>query len=250
MSNFIYQVNNVSYDYIIDKNRSNNALKDICLDIHKGEAVTVVGPSGCGKSTLLYLLSGLMMPKSGQILFENNPLTTINRKAVLILQDYGLFPWKSVADNIALGLIINKKENKLSKSEIYAKVDEILELLNIIEHRDKYPTQLSGGQKQRVAIGRALIMEPEVLLMDEPFAALDAVTKDNLKNLIQSICKKRNLTLLFVTHNIEEAVALGDRVVVFGQEPGVIKEVFSSDTENLTEQIYSALGIGGADDEK
>lgn len=250
MNNTIYQINNVSYDYTTDKKQCNKALKNISLNIERGESVTVVGPSGCGKSTLLYLLSGLIMPKSGQILFENNPLTSINRKAVLILQDYGLFPWKTVAENIALGLTVNKKENRLSKSDIESKVDEISELLNIKEHKNKFPTQLSGGQKQRVAIGRALVMEPDVLLMDEPFAALDAITKESLKNLIQSICQKRNLTLVFVTHNIEEAISLGDKIVTFGREPGVIAKVFSSDTENLSKQIYSALGIGGTSNEK
>ena len=244
----LYRLHNVSYDYPIAKGFFTHALDNVNLEIMQGEALTVVGPSGCGKSTLLYLLAGINSPCQGKIFFEGERLEDLNRKAVLILQDYGLFPWKTVAENVSLGLILNKKENGLSKAEIKSKTDEILALLNIAAEAEKFPTQLSGGQRQRVAIARALIMDPDVLLMDEPFSALDAVTKENLKNLIQSICRKRNLTLVFVTHNIDEAVKLGDRIVVFGREQGVIKEIIKGGADAY-EKVEKALGIGGDSDE-
>lgn len=250
MSEILYHLNDVDYSYAVGNKHFTKALQGVNLTIVKGEAVTVVGPSGCGKSTLLSLLAGLIMPTGGEVLFDGERLGGINRRAMLILQDYGLFPWKTVAENVALGLILNRKENRLSKAEIGAKVDNILELLNIAGEKDKFPTQLSGGQRQRVAIGRALVMEPEVLLMDEPFAALDAVTKAGLKDLIKDICRSRGLTLVFVTHNIEEAAVMGDKVVVFGKEPGIIREIIDGTAENLPERIKNALGIGGADYEK
>lgn len=250
MSEILYQLNDVYYNYALSRKQFTKALQGVNLTIAKGEAVTVVGPSGCGKSTLLSLLSGLTAPTAGEILFEGKPLNRINRKDMLILQDYGLFPWKTVAENVALGLLLNRKENKLTKQEITEKTNNILEQLNIAGERDKFPTQLSGGQRQRVAIARALVMEPEVLLMDEPLAALDAVTKAGLKDLIKEVCRRRGLTLVFVTHNIEEAATMGDRVVVFGREPGIISEIIDSKGENVVPKIKSALGIGGEDDEK
>lgn len=245
MNNVLYTLNQVSYNYQLENNIYIKALNNINLSIKQGEAITVVGPSGCGKSTLLYLLSGLYKPTSGEITFEGKTLNTLNRKAILILQDYGLFPWKTVEDNISIGLILNQKENGLSKKQIKEKTYKILELLKIKEQAKKFPTQLSGGQRQRVAIGRALVMNPEVLLMDEPFSALDAVTKENLKNLIQNICNTRNLTLVFVTHNIEEAVKLGDKIIVFGKEPGIISSIIENHSQNTYQQVEKALGIGG-----
>ena len=247
----LYELHNVSYDYPIAKGVFTHALDNVNLEIMQGEAVTVVGPSGCGKSTLLYLLSGLNKPTSGEVIFEGKKLAGLNRKAVLILQDYGLFPWKTVAENVGLGLVLNRRENGLSKPEIKARTEEILRLLKIDNEAKKFPTQLSGGQRQRVAIARALIMNPDVLLMDEPFSALDAVTKESLKNLIIDVCQKENLTLVFVTHNIEEAVSLGNRIVVFGNEPGVVKEVIESNFDgnanftDLYQKVEKALGIGG-----
>lgn len=249
MNNVLYTLNQVSYNYQLENNIYINALNNISFSIKKGEAITIVGPSGCGKSTLLYLLSGLYKPTSGEITFEGKTLNTLNRKAVLILQDYGLFPWKTVEDNISIGLTLNQKESGLSKKQIKEKTYKILELLNIKEQAKKFPTQLSGGQRQRVAIGRALVMNPEVLLMDEPFSALDAVTKESLKNLIQNICKKRNLTLVFVTHNIEEAVKLGDKIIVFGQEPGIITSIIENTNPNTYQKVEKSLGIGGNADE-
>lgn len=249
MNNVLYTLNQVSYNYQLENNIYIKALNNINFSIKKGEAITIVGPSGCGKSTLLYLLSGLYKPTSGEITFEGKTLNTLNRKAVLILQDYGLFPWKTVEANISIGLTLNQKENGLSKKQIKEKTYKILELLNIKEQAKKFPTQLSGGQRQRVAIGRALVMNPEVLLMDEPFSALDAVTKESLKNLIQNICKKRNLTLVFVTHNIEEAVKLGDKIIVFGKEPGIISSIIENTNPNTYHKVEKALGIGGNADE-
>ncbi len=249
MTEVLYELRQVSYHYPSEEQTEHDALNRVDLTIYRGEALSVVGPSGCGKSTLLYLLAGLRQPTAGVVFFEGKPLCGLNRKAVLILQDYGLFPWKTVLENVSLGLLLNRKENKLSLREIQQRAENMLNLLGITEQKAKFPTQLSGGQRQRVAIARALIMDPEVLLMDEPFAALDAVTKENLKNLLREICRKRAITLVFVTHNIEEAIKIGERILVFGPNPDRRICVFEQMQPRLYQHIEIALGIGGTEDE-
>lgn len=249
MTDVLYELSQVSYHYPSENQTGHEALNQLDLTIYRGESLTVVGPSGCGKSTLLYLLAGLRQPTSGTISFEGNPLNGLNRKAVLILQDYGLFPWKTVLENVSLGLLLNHKENGLSPQKIQQRAENMLALLGIAEQKTKFPTQLSGGQRQRVAIARALIMNPEVLLMDEPFAALDAVTKENLKNLLREICRKRNITLVFVTHNIEEAIKIGERILVFEPSSDGQTHMFDQTQTRLYQHIEAALGIGGAEDE-
>jgi NitT/TauT family transport system ATP-binding protein len=181
-----------------------------------GETMAVVGPSGCGKTTLLLMMAGLEKPTSGTILFRGMPLTRPHREIALVLQDYGLFPWKTVLSNVELGLGIRGE---------YAdrrRVRELLEELDIAEKTDVYPQQLSGGQKQRVALARALILNPSLLLLDEPFAALDTLTRERLQDLVAHAWQRRRFGMALVTHNIQEAVRLGQRILVMATNPGKI----------------------------
>ncbi|KGK89528.1 ABC transporter ATP-binding protein [Clostridium sp. HMP27] len=188
------------------------ALDKLSLNIAKNTTCAVIGPSGCGKTTLLYTLAGIIKPASGNIFIGGQELTGIRKDTGLILQDYGLLPWKTVWDNIAFPL----KSRDFNKSEITDKVSSILKSLSMDEYAKKLPGELSGGQKQRVAIGRTLALEPDLLLMDEASSALDAITKEHIQNLILNIYKESHLTLVMVTHNIEEAVFLGQRIIVMG----------------------------------
>lgn len=192
---------------------------DFCLQ--PGELWAVIGPSGCGKSTLLYLLSGLMRPTAGEIRFRGGPPLARQREIALILQGYGLFPWKTVRDNVGLGLEIRG----VPAPEIRRRTAEILETVGLAEYGDFYPEELSGGQKQRVAIARSFVLEPGLLLMDEPFSALDALTRERLQNLLLALCLSREMGTVLVTHNIEEAVFLGRKILVMTRRPGRVAAV-------------------------
>lgn len=194
------QVRNLNYAYSSDV-----ALSNINLDIKQNTTCAIIGPSGCGKTTLLYLLAGFIDYNEGEIYIKNEKVKGSRRETGVILQDYGLLPWKTVWNNIALGL----KVRGTAKEQINKEVDEILRELDIQDLKNKYPAQLSGGQKQRVTIARTLVIKPDLLLLDEFTSALDAMTKENIQNLILSIYKKRPVTIVFVTHSIEEAVFFG-----------------------------------------
>jgi ABC-type nitrate/sulfonate/bicarbonate transport system ATPase subunit len=193
------------------------------------EAWAVIGPSGCGKSTLLYLLAGLRLPASGRIWVGGQELTRPRPQTGLILQDYGLLPWATVAENAALGLRVRRfygpdgrhapQEGRMEKEAIGQRVDWWLERLGIAHLRDNYPAQVSGGQRQRTAIARTLAMQPDLLLMDEPFSSLDALTREDLERLMLELRDETGLTTIVVTHNIEEAVYLGRRLMVLRQPP-------------------------------
>lgn len=198
------------------------ALEDVSLCIEKNSTCAVIGVSGCGKTTLLYALAGLLKPVSGEIRICGEELKDIRKSTSLILQDYGLLPWKSVWDNIAFPL----KSRGFKKEKIVARVSSILKSLGMEEYVEDYPGELSGGQKQRVAIGRALVLEPDLLLMDEASSALDAITKEHIQNLIYNIYKEKQITLVMVTHNIEEAVFLGQNIVIM--EKGRIKHIMAN----------------------
>ena len=195
------------------KNSGKNlsVLEDINLKVCNGEFICVVGPSGCGKSTLLNIISGLEKPLCGE-------MKNIG-KCGFMFQEPTLFPWLKIKDNVGFGLKI-LKENKKS---IERKVDEYLDLVNLKEFKEAYPYELSGGMKQRISLIRTLILEPSILLMDEPFAALDAQTREDMYKVLQDIWVKNKKTVIFVTHNVREAVCLGDRVVVMTARPGRIK---------------------------
>ncbi len=197
-----------------------NAIENIDLAVNDGEFVCLVGPSGCGKSTLLNILAGLDNPTKGQVVLNGRQISGTGPDRIMVFQENALFPWMKVIDNVEFGLKIAKVE-KIKRREIAM---QYLDMMQLKKFAEAYVYQLSGGMKQRVSIARALVLDPEVLLMDEPFAALDSQTRDLLLVELQLIWAKTNKTIIFVTHNITESVCLGDRVVVFTNRPGKIKK--------------------------
>lgn len=192
------------------------ALTATDVTIGAGSTIALVGPSGCGKSTLLLLMAGLEKPTAGTVEFKGQPLERPHREIALVLQDYGLFPWKTVRRNVELGLRI--RGEKVEERRLMESLAE----LDLSDKADVYPQQLSGGQRQRVALARALILNPALLLLDEPFAALDTLTRERLQDLVAAAWQKRRFGMAVVTHNIQEAVRLGQRILVLGRCPGTI----------------------------
>jgi NitT/TauT family transport system ATP-binding protein len=201
------------------------ALDHINLQVHAGEFLCIVGPSGCGKSTLLHLIAGLHSQTSGQILVDGHPVQGPGTDRIMIFQDHGLFPWLTVGENIEFGM----KMKGVPKAERQQKTRYYLQLVHLAKFEKSYIHQLSGGMRQRVAIARALATEPDVLLMDEPFAALDAQTRDLLHDELERIWSETGRTIIFVTHNVREAVRLGDRVILLTFRPGRVKSEFPVD---------------------
>lgn len=197
------------------------AMKDCNLEILQNEFVCIVGPSGCGKSTLLRMLAGLDFPTSGQIIIDDSPVTGPGRDRGMVFQSYTLFPWKTVEKNIKFGLQLNK----VPVEEQERITDKYLNMIGLKEFRNSYPKELSGGMKQRVAIARSLANNPEVLLMDEPFGALDPQTKSSMQLMLRRIWQEEKPTICFVTHDIEEAVFLATKIYVMSARPGTVKEV-------------------------
>ena len=206
---------------------SHDVLNGVDLKIKEGEIVTIVGPSGCGKSTLLNIIAGLDRPDSGSVLIRGAIANsnTSSTKRIMIFQEGALFPWLNVQDNIEFGLKIAKMPEEKSRKV----ADRYIEMVGLSKFSESFVYQLSGGMKQRVAIARALVLEPEVLLMDEPFAALDVQTRDLLHEKLVGIYKTTGKTILFVTHNINEAILLGDRVIVLSSVLKKIKKEFRID---------------------
>lgn len=217
------QVQNVSHTYI-QANTEVDALAGVNLDIAAGSSVAIIGPSGCGKSSLLFILAGLLKPSTGKVVINSLESNGRFQNAALILQDYGLFPWKTVYENASLGLQVRG----LTKKEQAGIVIPVLEKLGLAEFMHHYPAQLSGGQKQRVAIARSLALKPNLLLMDEPLSSLDALTRESLQLFIRDVWKDNQLTLVLVTHSIEEAAFLGSRVAVMSERPGTITEIIDN----------------------
>ncbi len=216
-------LSNVSVTYQTDAG-PHPALSGIDLDIPGGEPCVLIGPTGCGKTTLLFLLAGLVSSSAGSVQIDGDQALRGRRETSLILQQHGLFPWKNALANVTLGLTIRG----IPRGERNEQAGELMRELGIWDIRDSYPPQLSGGQKQRVAIARSLVTEPDLLLMDEPFSALDAMTRETLQNLLLRIWKERNFTFLMVSHGIEEAVFLGRRIVVLSERPGHILTVLDN----------------------
>jgi len=198
------------------------ALDQINLQVKPGEFLCVVGPSGCGKSTLLHLIAGLQPQTSGTVLVDGRPVSGPGTDRILIFQELGLFPWLTVGGNVEFGM----KMKNVPKAEREEKTQHYLRLVQLSKFRNSYIHQLSGGMRQRVALARALATEPDVLLMDEPFAALDAQTRDLLHDELERIWAETACTIIFVTHNVREAARLGDRVVLLTFRPGRVKEEF------------------------
>ena len=200
------------------------ALQDVSVSIHEGEFVCFVGPSGCGKSTLLNIIAGLEKPDHGKALINGTPITEPGRDRLVMFQEHALFPWLDVIDNVMFGLKQKPNLNNRERLEV-AKYYLYLVKMDNFAHANIY--ELSGGMKQRVALARSLAPNPKILLMDEPFSALDAMTREQLYGDIQDIWQKRKKTIIFVTHNVREAVCLGDRVLLFSPHPGRIREEFA-----------------------
>ena len=222
--------------------RAHEALRDIDLDIQPGEFVVFLGPSGCGKSTLLYLISGLEDVTEGQIWSFSDKVETPSPDRSLIFQETSLFPWLTVWQNVSFGLAIRGA----SQAERRAVAAEALQRVGLSAAIDKRPDELSGGMRQRVAVARALAMRPKVLLMDEPFAALDVQTRQKMQDFLIDVWRESGASVLFVTHHIDEAVALADRVVVFTARPGRIKTIVPVDLprpRNLFSRECEALRL-------
>jgi len=196
------------------------ALQDIKLTVKDGEFVTILGPSGCGKTTLLRIIAGLETYTSGTLTLNGQSIMGPGPKRGMVFQEYSLFPWKTVLGNVMFGLLMQGSPQEDAKK----KAGEYLDLVGLSDFKNSYPYELSGGMKQRVAIARALAGEPEVILMDEPFGALDAQTRNNLQNELLRIWQEEKRTIIFVTHSVDEAVFLSDRIVILSKNPGTIKK--------------------------
>ncbi len=214
-------VSNVCKTYS-NGNETVEAVSNISLALPTGDSIALVGQSGCGKSTLLLLLAGLEAVNEGRILFEDKPILDHRREIALVLQDYGLFPWKSVQKNVELGLKIRSVDNAT------ARISDILTELGIGDKAKVYPQQLSGGQKQRVALARAMVLKPRLLLLDEPFAALDTLTRERLQDLLLESWARSKFGMILATHNVQEAVMLGRRIVVMTKSPGRITDIIDN----------------------
>jgi NitT/TauT family transport system ATP-binding protein len=207
---------NVCLDYRAGNGKTLLALQDIHLRVNPGEFLCIVGPSGCGKSTLLHLIAGLAAPTSGSVLMDGQRVQGPGTDRILIFQELGLFPWLTVRQNVEFPLRVRG----VSRFERKSAAEEYLRLVHLAQFADSYIHQLSGGMRQRVALARALASEPDVLLMDEPFAALDAQTRDLLHDELERIWLRTGRTIVFVTHNVREAVRLADRVALVHLPPG------------------------------
>jgi nitrate ABC transporter ATP-binding subunit len=201
------------------------ALAPVDLAIPKGEFVCMIGASGCGKSTLLRIIAGFEEPTTGEVAIDGKPVTGPGSDRGMVFQDYALFPWMTVRQNISFG----PRQRHLAREEIDQTTDEFVRMVGLERFADRYPNQLSGGMKQRVAIARVLANNANILLMDEPFGALDALTREQLQNELLQIWKRTGVTTIFVTHSVEEAVLLADRVLVMSAGPGKIDSDFRID---------------------
>jgi NitT/TauT family transport system ATP-binding protein len=216
------------------------AIKQLNLTVKEGEFLVIVGPSGCGKSTFLDMIAGLAHPSSGEIFIDGKLITGPALDRGIVLQGYALFPWRTVRKNVEFGLEIKKTPSK----ERPAISQKYIDLVGLTGFEERYPHELSGGMKQRVAIARALAYDPEVLLMDEPFAAVDAQTREVLQEELLRIWEKTQKTIVFVTHSIDEAIFLGDRVAVMATNPGTIKEIVEINLQRPRDGIRSAAEFG------
>lgn len=225
------EIRNLTVDYPTGRSHI-TALEGIDLTLHQGEKVVILGPSGCGKSTLLKTVAGFEKPTRGSVLLDGLPVSSPGPDRAFVFQEFDqLFPWRTVAANLSFAL---KVARGISGGEAAQRVDATLRTVGLQEWGHFYPHQLSGGMKMRVAIARALVLEPELLLMDEPFAALDAQTRSGLQDEVNRMLAETRQTLLFVTHSIEEALVIGDRIVIMSARPGRIKQILEPTITGLS----------------
>jgi len=215
----------VTFEYQVDSGPV-LAIKDINFSVQPSEFVCLLGPSGCGKTTILNILAGLLRPTHGDIRISGEPLGANKQNRGVVFQDFAqLFPWRTARRNVEFGL----ETRKVAKAEREETAMEFLRLVGLEKFADVFPHQLSGGMQQRVAIARSLAYNPQVLLMDEPFAALDAMTRDDMQLLLTDVWQKTKKTIVYITHNVSEAVFLGDRVIVLNAHPGTVKAELALD---------------------
>ncbi len=220
-------IRNLTRSFVRDDGALLTAVEDINLTIRQEEFICVLGPSGCGKTTFLRMVAGLDQATSGEIILDGEEIRGPNPKIGIVFQEYSLFPWRNVIDNVAFGL----EMQGIGGEERYRIADQYLDLVGLSQFRASYPSELSGGMKQRVAVARALALDPVVLLMDEPFGALDAQTRNLLQKELLEIWEKTKKTIIFVTHSVDEAVFLGDRLIVLTSRPGRICEIVTIDLD-------------------
>jgi NitT/TauT family transport system ATP-binding protein len=219
------EVKNVTFEYPVDAGRV-LAVKDISFSVHPSEFLCLLGPSGGGKTTILNILAGLLTPTSGEVRIGDALLDKNRQNRGVVFQDFAqLFPWRTARHNIEFGL----EMRRVDKATREKTADEFLHLVGLEKFADVFPHQLSGGMQQRVAIARSLAYNPQVLLMDEPFAALDAMTRDDMQQLLAGIWQKTKKTIVYITHNVAEAIYLGDKVVVLNAHPGTVKAEIALD---------------------
>ena len=218
-------VRNVTFEYRVDSGPV-LAIQDINFSVEPSQFVCLLGPSGCGKTTILNILAGLLRPTGGDIRIGGEPLGGNKQNRGVVFQDFSqLFPWRTARRNVEFGL----ETRKVAKAEREATAMEFLRLVGLEKFADVYPHQLSGGMQQRVAIARSLAYNPQVLLMDEPFAALDAMTRDDMQQLLTDVWEKTRKTIVYITHNVSEAVFLGDKVIVLNAHPGTVRTEIALD---------------------
>lgn len=203
------------------------ALRDVSLDVRRGEFLAIVGPSGCGKTTFINMINGFVKPLSGTVTVDGEVVKGPSADRAMVFQDYALLPWRTVESNIAFAM--ENRRPKPSKEDQAVRTREALEMVSLTGFEKSYPHELSGGMRQRVGIARALVTQPKILLMDEPFGAVDAMTREAMQAELERIVAETQQTVVFITHSIDEAVMLGDRVVVVSNRPGQIKEVVDID---------------------
>lgn len=226
-------------------------VKEVSFNVNQGEFVCLVGPSGCGKSTILKMISGLIFPTSGRIVYDSSEIAGVNQRAAMVFQSFALFPWLTVRENVALGL----EARGILRASALDKANQYIDKVGLDGHEEAYPRELSGGMKQRVGLARAITVEPEVLLMDEPFSALDALTVLNLREEVIDLWQDHDIPLkavLMVTHSIEEAVFMADKIIVMSTRPGEIiseinvgldrpRNMKEARFQNITDKIYSLI---------
>src|SRR5262252_4430696 len=232
-------VENVQHTYRPPRGRPVLALDNVSLTVRPREFLALLGPSGCGKSTLLYLMGGFLPIEGGRILIEGQPVAGPGPDRGIVFQHFALFPWKSVRDNILYGL----ERQGMAKAEREARAQSFIDLVGLTGFEDSYPSQLSGGMKQRTALARTLAFDPSILLMDEPFGALDAQTRSLMQTELLSIWQRSRKTVLFVTHDVQEAVYLADRVAVMSARPGRIKAIVDTKFDKSDPAIFRNKGF-------
>jgi NitT/TauT family transport system ATP-binding protein len=238
-------IDKVSHMYRPPRGKPVLALEDVSLEVGTREFLALLGPSGCGKSTLLYLLGGFLPIEKGAISVEGKPVTAPGPDRGIVFQHFALFPWKTVRANIAYGL----ERQRVPRPERETRVQALVDLVGLSGFEDSYPSALSGGMKQRTALARTLAFDPAILLMDEPFGALDAQTRRLMQSELLNIWQRTRKTVIFVTHDVQEAVYLADRVAVMSARPGRIKSIVDTRFDKSDRDIFKAKDFAGKVDE-